>query len=68
MNMQTARSPEDTKKLIGTFRRFGKYGPVYEIIAVRVEGTSSVVDLEVPESGDKVTVPLAEVLQDPKAT
>jgi hypothetical protein len=59
--------PYDEDKLVGTFRRFGVTGPVYEILAVRAEGPSKVVDVEVPETGEKVTVKLEDVLTDPQA-
>ena len=61
----TTRDPGE--QLEGTCRRFGDFGPRYEILAVHEEGGAKFVDVEVPETGEKVTLPLAEVLADPKA-
>jgi hypothetical protein len=61
---QSARKNGDT--LVGTFRRF-EYGPVYQVVAVHGEGAKAVADIELPESGQKATIPLAEVLASPKA-
>ena len=48
---------------LARFRRFGDCGPVYEVLAV--QGDDAVVELV--ESGEKVSVPLAGVLEDPLA-
>lgn len=60
-------TPDQEARLVGTFRRFGEYGPVYEILAVRAEGPSKVVEVEVPETGEKTVVKLDDVLADPQA-
>jgi hypothetical protein len=54
------------ENLVGTFRRF-PYGPVYQVIAVRTEGAASVADIELPESGEKATLPLEQILANPTA-
>jgi len=54
---------EQEKNFVGTFRRFGEFGPVYEILEVAREN----VRVEVPETGEKLTVALRDVLADPSA-
>ena len=53
----------EPEKLVGTFRRFGEFGPVYEILAMQAGG---MVEIEVPETGEKTSVSLDEVLEDPE--
>lgn len=60
------RSVHNGKQLVGTFRRF-PYGPVYQVLAVRTEGTKAVADIELPESGEKATLPLEQILANPEA-
>jgi hypothetical protein len=55
------------EKPIGTFRRLGEYGPVYQVVAVRNEGPSRVAEIHLPKSGEKTTLPLEQVLANPKA-
>jgi hypothetical protein len=55
-----------TENLVGTFRRF-PYGPVYQVLAVRAEGATEVADIELPESGEKATLPLEQILASPRA-
>ncbi|HEY0476914.1 MAG TPA: DUF5397 family protein [Kofleriaceae bacterium] len=57
---------QNSEKLVGTFRRF-QYGPVYQVVAVRMEGAKALVDIELPESGEKATLPLDQVLANPAA-
>ena len=52
------------RELIGQIRRLGSAGPAYEIMSVDEAG---MVLIEVIESGEQVTFPLAEVLDDPMA-
>lgn len=56
------------QSLIGTWRRFGLVGPVYEIIAQA--GTAPDGDLlmrvRVVESGEEIDCPLAQILEDPR--
>lgn len=52
--------------LVGTFRRF-PFGPVYQVLAVRTEGAKRVADIELPQSGEKATLPLEQVLSNPAA-
>jgi hypothetical protein len=55
--------------LIGSFRRFGERGPVYEIIAAVDVSTGSNVELRVRvvESGEELDYPLQDLLNDPVA-
>lgn len=70
MNL-TVRSPRDVSldpaQLVGSFRRFGLYGPVYEIVAVAsvspVEGL--LMQVRVLESGERLDYPLSDILDDP---
>ncbi len=54
--------------LVGTWRRFGRTGPVYEILAQ--SGSSADGDrmmrVRVIESGEELDYPLDEVLDDPR--
>lgn len=54
-------------RLVGTWRRFGQYGPIYEILAVTVtdETETARVRVQVIESGEQLHYPLEAVLQDP---
>ena len=61
---QPAYVSDDPRKLIGQIRRLGSAGPAYEIMSVDDAGN---VVIEVIESGERVTFPVAEVLEDPMA-
>ncbi len=49
---------------VARFRSFGEFGPVYEVL--RVEGLKAVVELV--QTGEQVSVDVADVLADPLAT
>jgi Family of unknown function (DUF5397) len=55
--------------IIGTFRTFGKVGPVYEILSVGEpsSGSDVVVQIRVVESGERLDYLLSEALDDPLA-
>lgn len=55
---------DDPRALIGQVRRLGPAGPAYEVIDVDSDGK---LVCEVIYSGEKVTCPIAEVLEDPMA-
>jgi hypothetical protein len=57
---------QNGEKLVGTFRRF-KYGPIFQVMAIRTEGAKAVADIQLPESGEKATLPLEQILASPKA-
>ena len=61
---QSAYAADDPRKLIGQFRRLGSAGPAYEIMKVDDDGT---VHVELVYNDEKLTYPLAEVLEDPLA-
>ncbi|MBN9559232.1 MAG: DUF5397 family protein [Alphaproteobacteria bacterium] len=54
--------------LIGTWRRFGTAGPVYEIIGARGElpGGERIMRVRVVESGEELDYRLSEIMDDPK--
>jgi hypothetical protein len=62
MNMM--QQPE----LVGTWRRFGSVGPVYEIIASGQELANGdrMMRIRVLESGEEVDYKLTDILDDPK--
>jgi hypothetical protein len=54
--------------LVGTWRRFGAVGPVYEIIATGVElpGGDRMMRIRVVESGEEVDYRFTDILDDPR--
>jgi hypothetical protein len=54
--------------LVGTWRRFGSVGPVYEIIGSGKEltGGDRLMRVRVIETGEEVDYRLAEILDDPR--
>jgi hypothetical protein len=54
--------------LIGTWRRFGAQGPVYEILTAGKElgGGDQLMRVRVVETGEEVDYRLAEILEDPR--
>src|ERR1700733_9635960 len=54
--------------LVGTWRRFGAVGPVYEIIHAGTElgGGDRVMRIRVVETGEELDYRLAEILDDPR--
>lgn len=63
---EKATLPEPSK-LIGTWRRFGVFGPVYEIIGASGElaGGSQLMRVRVVETGEELDYRLTEILDDP---
>lgn len=55
--------------LVGTFRTFGRAGPVYEILQVNEPATGPhvAVKIRVVESGEQLDYPLSDALDDPLA-
>jgi hypothetical protein len=53
---QAAYAVDDRRSLIGQIRRLGDAGPAYEVVLI-----------EVIESGERVSFPIASVLEDPLA-
>lgn len=65
--METAMLPEP-QSLIGTWRRFGAVGPVYEIIGLGKElpDRDRLMRVRVVESGEELDYRFTEILDDPK--
>ena len=61
---QATYATDDPRALIGQIRRLGEAGPAYEIMSLDDAGN---VVIEIIESDERVTSPLAEVLKDPIA-
>jgi hypothetical protein len=63
----TAMIPQP-QTLVGTWRRFGIVGPVYEIIGTGNElpGGDRLMRVRVVETGEEVDYRLAEILDDPR--
>jgi hypothetical protein len=61
------RSPPRPDNLVGTWRRFGPVGPVYEIIAVGNELPDGdyMMRVRVVESGEEVDYRFTDILDDP---
>ncbi|WP_298476898.1 DUF5397 family protein [Phreatobacter sp.] len=65
------RSPDDVRidpaALVGSCRRFGLYGPVYEILAVGTVSASEglLMQVRVVTTGETVDYPLTDILDDP---
>lgn len=56
------------ESLVGTWRRFGTAGPVYEIIAGGAElpDGDRLMRVRVAETGEEVDYPLTGILDDPR--
>jgi hypothetical protein len=54
--------------LVGTWRRFGAVGPVYEIIGIghELSGGDRLMRVRVVETGEEVDYRLTEILDDPR--
>jgi hypothetical protein len=54
--------------LIGTFRRFGPVGEVYEIVGFEGEERSGepLMRIRLPKSGEEASYSLSHILDDPK--
>ena len=62
--MKTPGSPPPaTDQLVGSFRTFGAYGPVYQVIG---PVTGQKVPVVVVQSGEELAYPMAQALQDPE--
>ena len=58
---------DDAQSLVGTWRRFGAYGPAYEVISLArppKEGCARKVKIRVAETGEVVDYPLSQLLAD----
>ncbi|MNL42614.1 hypothetical protein D3C87_1650790 [compost metagenome] len=55
---------------VGTYRRFGRTGPVYEVKAFLREEASgdALMRIVIPSTGEELDYPLSQILEDPKET
>ena len=53
------------QRFIGTFRRFGPVGPVYEVIGA-LPGRDQLMRVRVIETGEEVEYPLTQIIDDPR--
>lgn len=52
---------------VGTYRRFGPAGPVYEVKAfIREEGDDALMRIQLPTTGEELDYLLSQILADPK--
>jgi hypothetical protein len=65
--MQAIRTIPRPLDLVGTIRRFGPTGPVYEVTGVIDDRNDeqAVLVVEIPESGETVEVPYLQAVFDP---
>ena len=56
------------ERLVGTWRRFGPVGPVYEIVEAGPElpGGDRLMRIKVVESGEEIDYKLTDILDDPR--
>lgn len=68
VHANTASLPHQPANLVGTWRRFGAAGPVYEIVSAgrELSGGDRVMRVRVVETGEEVDYRLAEILDDPR--
>ncbi|PPD42358.1 MAG: hypothetical protein CTY15_12320 [Methylocystis sp.] len=68
MNQSAASFIPDPRELVGTFRRFGPFGPAYEIIGLGNEEPlgDRWMKVRVIESGEVVDYKFSDILDDPK--
>ena len=64
MSKTRVREKPATDDLVGSFRRFGSYGVVYEVL--RIEDDQNAI-IRVVESGEEASYPIRQILADPKA-
>ena len=62
--MTMLESPPDEAQLVGRFRSFGEYGPVYQIVGA-VNGAK--VHVRVVQTGEELDYPVEQALADPEA-
>ena len=60
---------EAPAQLVGHYRRFGPFGPLYEIVAIRQTLTDgdTLLHVRLPENDEEVDVRYSQVIQDPEA-
>ena len=63
--MTTLASPPACSDLVGTYRTFGEYGPVYHVLR-RADGQK--VHVVVVQTGEELDYPAEQAAQDPETT
>jgi hypothetical protein len=58
---QSEFSPAATASFVGQVRRFGPYGPAYEVLSM---ASATTVDISVIESGERLAYALSDMLAD----
>ncbi len=61
---QAAFVSSDARDFVGQVRRFGPFGPAYEVVDMAQEGE---VTISVIESGERLAYPVADLIGDPIA-
>lgn len=58
----------DLTSLVGTFRRFGKHGPAYEVLAspAHLNGGEPKARIRVLQTGEVLEYPITKLLKDPR--
>jgi len=58
----------EPQTLIGTWRRFGSFGPIYEIVSELQDDAcdQKFMRVRVVESGEELSYSLSEILEDPR--
>lgn len=51
-------------ELVGQFRRLGETGPIYEIVTLKSDG--KLAEIVIPQTGEKATLTVDEILGNPK--
>lgn len=62
--METMTSQPASSNLVGSYRSFGEFGPVYQVTG-RVNGQK--VHVVVVETGEELDYPIDQAIQDPAA-
>jgi hypothetical protein len=57
----------EPQTLVGTWRRFGPVGPVYEIISTgRETNSDQIMRVRLVETGEEADYPLTSIIDDPR--
>ncbi len=56
----------EAQDLVGTWRRFGMAGPVYEVIGPGASGPEEMVRIRVVESGEELDYRMRDLIDDPR--
>jgi hypothetical protein len=59
-----SKPDHEDNSLVGTYRRFGEDGPVYQVLVIK---SNDKAEVEFPESGDRIDLAVDSVRRDPVA-